>query len=159
MQGLVNATTWNEIQTNKEILFAFPYWTMQIEGNRQMAEVHYRMDYQPYAPDLNAEISFETDPDAGDKALKEEATSEKELMSELKRFYVEKFEGNVLREFYPDGTLQSETEIREGIRHGRHREYFPNGKLKLRGKYVKNHPKGTWKYYTEEGKFDRKQKF
>ena len=27
-------------------------------------------------------------------------------MSELKRFYVEKFEGNVLREFYPGGSVE-----------------------------------------------------
>ena len=36
---------------------------------------------------------------------------------------------------------------------------FLNGKLKLRGKYSNNQPKGTWKYYTEEGEFERKEKF
>ena len=83
----------------------------------------------------------------------------RELMSELKRFYIEKFEGNVLREFYPEGALKSEAEVKEGKRHGRYREYHENGKLKLRGKYSNNQPKGTWKYYTEEGEFERKEKF
>ena len=64
------------------------------------------------------------------------------------RFYIEKFEGNVLREFYPEGALKSEAEVKEGKRHGRYREYHENGKLKLRGKYSNNQPKGTWKYYT-----------
>ena len=41
----------------------------------------------------------------------------------------------------------------------RYREYYENGKLRLRGKYSHNQPKGTWKYYTEEGKFERKEKF
>ena len=36
----------------------------------------------------------------------------KEQMSELKRFYIEKFEGNVLREFYPEGALKSEAEVK-----------------------------------------------
>lgn len=54
-------------------------------------------------------------------------------MSELKRFYVEKFEGNVLREFYPEGALKSEVEVKEGKRHGRYREYYEDGTLKLRG--------------------------
>ena len=80
-------------------------------------------------------------------------------MSELKRFYVEKFEGNVLREFYPEGALKSEAEVKDGKRHGRYREYYEDGTLKLRGKYANNKPKGTWKYYTEDGKFERKEKF
>ena len=87
------------------------------------------------------------------------AETENEQMSELKRFYVEKFEGNVLREFYPEGALKSEAEVKEGKRHGRYREYYEDGTLKLRGKYVNNKPKGTWKYYTEDGKFERKEKF
>ena len=91
--------------------------------------------------------------------MNEDAETEKEQMSELKRFYVEKFEGNVLREFYPEGALKSEAEVKEGKRHGRYREYYENGKLRLRGKYSHNQPKGTWKYYTEEGKFERKEKF
>lgn len=68
------------------------------------------------------------------------------------------FSGNILREFYPEGTLKSEAEIKEGKRHGRYREYYENGKLKFRGKYANNQPKGTWKYYTEEVEFERKEK-
>ena len=68
------------------------------------------------------------------------------------------FPGNVLREFYPEGALTSEAEIKAGKRHGRYREYYENGKLKFRGKYANNQPKGTWKYYTEEGEFERKEK-
>ena len=68
------------------------------------------------------------------------------------------FSGNILREFYPEGALKSEAEIKEGKRHGRYREYYENGKLKFRGKYANNQPKGTWKYYIEEGEFERKEK-
>ena len=67
--------------------------------------------------------------------------------------------GNVLREFYPEGALKSEAEIKEGKRHGRYREYYEDGTLKLRGKNANNKPKSTWKYYTEDGKFERKEKF
>ena len=97
--------------------------------------------------------------DEEEEEMNEDVVTEKEQLSELKRFYVEKFEGNVLREFYPEGALKSEAEVKEGKRHGRYREYYENGKLRLRGKYSHNQPKGTWKYYTEEGKFERKEKF
>ena len=129
---------------------------MQVIGDSRSASLQYVMDYTPYEP-KDAVVSVAIDED--DEEMDEDAETEKEQMSELKRFYVEKFEGNVLREFYPEGALKSESEVKEGKRHGRHREYYEDGTLKLRGKYANNKPKGTWKYYTDEGKFDHKEKF
>lgn len=156
LKPMMNAVTWKDIQADKNILFSFPYWTMQITGDGQLASLQYVMDYSPYIPE---EVTAAADADEVDEDLDEDAATETELMSELQRFYVEKFEGNVLREFYPEGALKSESEVKEGKRHGRYREYYENGKLKLRGKYSKNLPKGTWRYYTEEGEFERKEKF
>ena len=155
LQPMMNAATWKELQSDKDILYSFPYWSMQIIGDGQSASLQYVMDYSPYSPEAVAAI----DTDEDDEALDENAETEKEQLSELKRFYIEKFEGNILREYYPEGALKSEAEVKEGKRHGRYREYYENGTLKLRGKYSENHPKGTWKYYTEEGKFERKEKY
>ncbi|MDE6820677.1 MAG: DUF3352 domain-containing protein [Bacteroides acidifaciens] len=156
LKSMMNVSTWNEIQSNKDVLFSFPYWTMQVIGDGRSASLQYVMDYTPYEPKEEV-ISVATDED--DEEMDEDVETEKEQMSELKRFYVEKFEGNVLREFYPEGALKSESEVKEGKRHGRYREYYEDGTLKLRGKYANNKPKGTWKYYTDEGKFDHKEKF
>lgn len=155
LQPMMNAATWKELQSDKDILYSFPYWSMQIIGDGQSASLQYVMDYSPYNPEVVVAI----DADEEDEALDENAETEKEQLSELKRFYVEKFEGNILREYYPEGALKSEAEVKEGKRHGRYREYYENGKLKLRGKYSENNPRGTWKYYTEEGKFERKEKY
>lgn len=155
LQTLVNAKTCTDLQADKNVLYSFPYWTMQIVGDKESASLFYNMDYIPYIP----VVQPVDDPDKQDGEMNENASSERELMKELQRFYIEKFQGNVLREFYEDGSLRSETEIREGKRHGRHREYYENGKLKIRGKYTNNLPKGTWKYYSEDGKFERKEKF
>ena len=156
LKPMMNPATWNEIQSNKDVLYSFPYWTMQIIGEDQSASLQYVMDYSPYQLE-EVDVAIATDED--DKEMNEDAETEKEQMSELKRFYIEKFEGNVLREFYPEGALKSEAEVKEGKRHGRYREYYEDGTLKLRGKYANNKPKGTWKYYTEDGKFERKEKF
>lgn len=155
LRPMMTTSTWKEIQSNKDILYSFPYWTMQVIGDNQSASMQYVMDYSPYNP----EVLVDEVTDEEDDEMDEDAVTEKEQIGELKRFYVEKFEGNVLRDFYPEGTLKSESEVKEGKRHGRYREYYENGKLKLRGKYANNQPKGTWKYYTEEGKFERKEKY
>lgn len=157
LKPMMNAVTWGEIQSDKDIVYSFPYWTMQITGDGQSASLQCVMDYKLYQPE-EAAVAVVVD-DEADEVMNEDAETEKEQMSELQRFYVEKFEGNVLREFYPEGALKSEAEVKDGKRHGRYREYYENGKLKLRGKYGDNIPKGTWKYYTEEGEFERKEKY
>lgn len=157
LRTMVSAETWKDMQNNRDVLYSFPYWTMQIVGNDQQVSLHYIMDFKPYER-IPAEPLTTDEVDEEDKVMNEDAETEKELMSELKRFYVEKFEGNVLREFYPEGALKSESEIKDGRRHGRYREYYEDGTLKVRGKYAKNQPKGTWKYYTPEGKFEKKEK-
>lgn len=30
LKPMMNPATWNEIQSNKDILYSFPYWTMQV---------------------------------------------------------------------------------------------------------------------------------
>ncbi len=152
LKKMLTPETWKDINQSKDILYSFPYWSMQIVGDTKAPSLHCIMNYQPYVSEAEPEMDDEPEDEVG------EETEEKQI-SELQRFYIEKFQGDVLREFYPEGALKSETEIKDGKRHGRHREYYESGKLKLRGKYSKNSPKGTWKYYTEEGKQDRKEKF
>ena len=152
LKTMLTPATWADMNKSKDIVYSFPYWTMQITGEDKFASLHYIMNYEPYIPETNNNQEEEEEEDT------EEETKE-QLLDDLKRFYVEKFQGNVLREFYPDGTLQSETEIKDGRRHGRHREYYENGKLKLRGKYSKGQPKGTWKFYSEDGEPIGKEKF
>ena len=77
---------------------------MQIIGEDQSASLQYVMDYSPYQLE-EVDVAIATAED--DKDMNEDAETEKEQMSELKRFYSEKFEGNVLREFYPEGALKS----------------------------------------------------
>jgi len=157
LQGMLNAETWREVSSNRDVLYSFPQWTFQLTDEQQKSSLHFVMDYRTYVEP--PKVSDITDIINDDPAMDENAETERELMNELKRFYVEKFEGNVLREFYPSGSLISEAEVKDGKRHGRYREYYEDGTLKLRGKYANNRPRGTWKYYTEDGKFDRKEKY
>lgn len=162
LQPMVTAQTWADLQANRDVVWSFPQWILQIVADRNTS-LQMTMDYLPYEQqEEDVVVVTDLDPeevDVADTAMNEDAESNRELMNELKRFHVEKFEGNVLREFYENGELRSESEVKDGKRHGRYREFFENGALRLRGKYVGNKPKGTWKYYTDEGKFDRKEKF
>jgi hypothetical protein len=171
LQPMMTAEAWADLEKNREVVWSFPSMTLQIIADR-MADLNLTMDYlpfeeQPTGGNAHGEISAYGDVEAIDSAAADEADeemdteadSERELMSELRRFYVEQFEGNVLREFYDSGALRSESEVKAGRRHGRHREFYEDGTLLVRGKYSAGKPRGTWKYYTPEGTFDRKERF
>jgi hypothetical protein len=150
LQPILTKKTWADLNANREVAFSFPHIGFQIVGDRQRIPLRVMLNYHPYEE--------ETEPEDTDLEEDDEVSSEKEILDELQRFYVEKFQGNVYREYYQDGTLKNKCEIRKGIRHGKYHEYYENGKLKAHGKYAKGQPKGTWKYYTEAGAFDRKVK-
>jgi hypothetical protein len=145
LKPLLNEKTWTDLYAHKEIAWSFPYSGFQIIDNQQYIAMQLTLNYAPYQEEIvSEEVEQEDDePDNDD-------------LSELKRFYAEKFQGNVYREFYPEGALKSECEIRKGKRHGKYHEYYDNGSLKIRGKYVKGEPQGTWKYYTETGTIEKK---
>lgn len=161
-QSMLTYQAWTDMQPNRDVVWSFPQGAFQIVAGKQTS-MQLTMDYMPWEEQAVAEpepvVVNSDEADVADETMNENAETDRELMSELKRFHVEKFEGNVLREFYESGELRSESEIKDGKRHGRYREFYETGALLLRGKYVNNRPKGTWKYYTPEGKFDRKEKF
>jgi hypothetical protein len=162
MQPMLTAQVWSDLQKNRDVVWSFPGWILQIVADRRTS-MQMTLDYLPYEEqeqDVEAPVEMAAaEADAADEAMDDDADSERELMNELKRFHVEKFDGNVLREFYEGGALRSESEVRDGKRHGRYREFYEDGTLLVRGKYAAGKPRGTWKYYTADGEFDRKEKF
>ncbi|RRD73584.1 DUF3352 domain-containing protein [Tannerella forsythia] len=148
MEPLLNQKTWESWSANREMVYSFPYSALQIVGNRQKVALRMVMNYHPYRPPVMSEEELREEDDT--------EISEKAAIDELNRFYAEKFQGNIYREFYPEGALKSECEIRNGQRHGKYHEYFENGSLKIRGRYDQDHPTGTWKYYTEDGTLEKK---
>ena len=172
LKPILTPDTWSNIDNQKNIINSFPYWFFQVVGDKQTVSIHMAIDHLKYeeaqeGPTVEIDRLIEEGAlalvtekaDEIDETMNIEAESEKELMNELQRFYVEKFQGNVLREYYETGALKSESEISNNQRSGRYRVYYEDGALQVRGKYVRNQPKGTWKYYTRDGKFDRKEKY
>ncbi len=158
LQGMLSPQTWRDVEANRHVLYGFPRATLQVSDEKGKVSLNAIIEHAQYDGDGSPVPTAMEPDDPDDPATEDRDQSEKELMSELKRFYVEKFEGNVLCEYYDDGALMSESEVKDGKRHGHYREFYPGGTLRLRGKYSKGQPKGTWKYYTEDGAFDRKER-
>jgi hypothetical protein len=151
LKPLLNGKTWTDVDAQKAVVYSFPYSGLQVIGEHEKATMQLTLNYHPYQEEVMSE-------DVESELEDEDDGSGQDEIDELHRFYAEKFQGNVYREFYSEGTLKSEWEIKQGKRHGKYREYYEGGELKIRGKYKKGLPNGTWKFYTEDGKMERKEK-
>ena len=54
--------------------------------------------------------------------------------------------------YYPDGSMQGETEFLAGRNHGRFRTWWPNGRQHLRGWMFMGEPSGDWRETSEDGR-------
>ncbi|MDC3260243.1 toxin-antitoxin system YwqK family antitoxin [bacterium] len=58
---------------------------------------------------------------------------------------------NVEEKFYPDGSIKSTSELKDGIKHGMMKKYHPNGKLALEVNFVNGKREGIQKEYYKTG--------
>ncbi|MFM9945932.1 MAG: toxin-antitoxin system YwqK family antitoxin, partial [Bacteroidia bacterium] len=113
-----------------------------------------RMDFLEYKPDSSV---FEIDSlvDA-----EEDAAAILDSMDDVQRFLMTKFEHNVIKDYYGNSdNLRFEAETKRGELHGRYREFYETGELKVYGRYRKGEKRGVWYNYNKDGTLQKKEPF
>lgn len=138
-----SAETWNSLQQHREYVEAVRHLGLQLsaEENR-LFETRLLLDFERESVPVEKPYQINAD-----------------TLDDLERFYVEKLQKNVYRQFYENGSLKSEVETSNGRKDGRYKEYYPGGELKIFGRYKENLRSGRWRYYDENGKFIRKERY
>ena len=54
-------------------------------------------------------------------------------------------------EYYPNGQVQIECELQEGVRQGECRRFWPDGKPQAEGRYEDGTMNGTWTFWNADG--------
>jgi hypothetical protein len=150
-KDLVSPATWKSMQANQDFIICFPQTAFQLTADDNMFDTRLVAEFQKPAIIEGSSIDIEVEDDGF--ALREDTLSSLEL------FYVEKMTGNVYTEFYESGAIKSQTEMKNGIRNGKHKSFFEDGKLKMYGKFKNNKKSGTWHVYDENGDLVAKEKW
>jgi antitoxin component YwqK of YwqJK toxin-antitoxin module len=74
------------------------------------------------------------------------------MMGKLK----DKERDGLWKTYYEDGTPWSETHFKEGITDGSTKTWYKNRKVRFTGFYTDGEKSGTWYWYNEEGKLNKK---
>lgn len=60
---------------------------------------------------------------------------------------------------FNNGKTYQIVQLKDGLKHGRFKEYYKNGKLKITGKFYKDKQSGLWKAYDSNGELISKKRF
>jgi len=60
---------------------------------------------------------------------------------------------------YANGNIRFEVGLKDGLKHGRYEEFYPDGTRKIRGRFRNDEQVGTWRYYNKEGNQVHKKRF
>ncbi len=148
----VSSATWKDLQTNEPFVMAFPQTAFQLTGNGSLFDTRWVAEFA----EPQIDNSIDQDDDEEDPI---DFSESGDTIQNLERFYLEKLQGNIYKEWYDNGQLRSESEMKNGIKNGKHKSYYPDGSLQAYGKFKDNKKNGTWRYYDENGKEIRKEKW
>jgi len=151
-KNFVAASTWSSIQSNQNFILCFPQVGFQLTADKTVFDTRIIANFEiPQVDDEQTDM--EVDEEENDDSSFEDS------LSNLQLFYIEKMSGNVYTEFYDDGSVKSKTEMKNGIRNGKYKEFYPNQKLKVYGKFKNNKKHKTWYYYNDDESLLKKEKW
>jgi antitoxin component YwqK of YwqJK toxin-antitoxin module len=70
--------------------------------------------------------------------------------AEVVMFSVDKKNGTLMK-YFPDGTVMTESNYKNGLPDGEFKHYHPDGKIQIVGMYKDGLQSGNWQYFDENG--------
>ncbi|NUM30872.1 MAG: DUF3352 domain-containing protein [Bacteroidetes bacterium] len=153
MQKKMDVATRKSSVENEIYFKSFPQIGFQITEKEDKFYTKARLNFLEYKPDTS---------NLYDSAAMAEENAEDLLdsMDDIQRFISEKFEHNVIRDYYGNtDKIRFEAETKRGELHGRYREFYESGELKVYGKYRRGEKRGVWRFYNKEGILEKKERF
>ncbi|MDZ4759011.1 MAG: DUF3352 domain-containing protein [Bacteroidota bacterium] len=145
MRNSVKPDTYYKLKQNKKYITCFPKMGFQLTGNGKYYDVKLRLSFNIDEPKMDTDTF--TTIDSSNTVIKNDSSHTA-------------FINNTKQEHYANGQLKMEAKMNEENKmHGEFKEYWENGKLKVKGNYENGFKMGVWKYYRESGEYDRKEKF
>lgn len=152
-----NPQTWKDLQKSKKYITSFNHNGFQlISAGEQFKTRLYLQFEEQKEDDLQTEDTLE-------QIFTEQVQDISNIldsMDDASRFILEKLQKGKYFRPYPDSEQNEiEAETDDGVLNGDYKEFYPNGAIRVDGKYRKGRKSGTWKFYDESGTLTEKVKY
>ncbi|HEY8402011.1 MAG TPA: DUF3352 domain-containing protein [Cytophagaceae bacterium] len=164
LKGFVSNDTWVSVNKNKDYIVCFPHIGFQMNENNAMFETRFISSFRDLTPiakeqpverkEFHASVSQSLD-----TLIEEENTSKAVVIEPDDEIYLDDLDVKFHKEYYDDGSVKLDVDIKNGVKHGNYTEYYPNGKVRIKGKYRNDKKDGTFRFYDEKGKLIEKREY
>ncbi len=155
--AMIDDETAELLKAKRALIGDFPQMAFKIEPSGKMYKTKALISIQNMElPDPKLyDVPFAGDTINYDSLLKIDPGEQIEITA----IEIEDFGAKKQKEKDEEGNLLYEVELKDGMKHGDYFEYYPSGELKTKGKYKKDEPDGTWKFYSVDGDLIKKEKY
>ena len=147
IRDFVSTDTWQNLLRNKLYITSFPQVGIQLDRKDDLLHLLIRIEYNEafeeyQIPRFDTQSFMQLFTGAAEEEEKKPAWYEPVII-------IPDLDASEVKEFDDEGRLKFEVELKNGIKHGTYREYYPNGKIRVKGKFKKDEKDGVWKLYDE----------
>lgn len=152
LKALVDAGTWKKLQANKKFITCLSQAGLSINKTGNLMHFQFLAQYKADLEEWKMQHYNSSEiTSLFNNTVPVEINEEDDMADSLPNILISDLDANEYKDFFEDGSLKLEVDIKNGLKHGTIKEYHPNGKLKLKGQYEDDEPVGKWKYYDEDG--------
>lgn len=167
--NFVDSATKKQLKTNKDYFICFPQIGIQLTPEKSYFESKIVMSYE--TPDsVKSNYTFSdtvitetpqnqtTINDTSQTEISKDSINE-ETVFNISEIFPTDLTADEFSKNHSNGNLRFSVELKDGLKHGKYKEYYKNGVLKISGKYRKDEQVGAWKIYDLEEDLIFKKRF
>ena len=162
MHAFADKETKQQIEKNRDFIICFPQIGVQLSPSNDLFESRLVVDYQD-AELVKSKAQFKDatlfGPNTNNKDYSNKNILEVADIFEVKNVHPNDLNADEYIKKFKDGKQYIKVDLKNGLKHGRYYEYYPNGEIKIRGRYRKDKQVGLWKAYDEKGEEIKKKRF
>ncbi len=156
--ALANTATKKSMHKNKDFIICFPQLGFQLTPEKNIFKSSFVIKYQDPKIVKNKTI-FESTAGIEAQLIENKLVFENNTPSEInkktvfniKEIYPTDLNAKSYTTRFDTGKTYRVIELKNGLKHGSYKEYYPNGVLKISGKFRKGKQSGIWRAYNRKG--------
>ncbi len=162
MLSLADKTTKKQMLKNKDFIICFPQIGFQLTPSNELFKSKFVADYQSAAIVKSKEQFKDLQlfgPLLPSNSNRTSNLPEVKDVFDVVQLYPEDLNADRYIKNYTSGAKHIEVGLKDGLKHGRYYEYYPDGVLKMKGRYRKDKQVGVWRAYDSKGEQIERKRF
>lgn len=162
---LANSSTKKSLKKNKNYIICFPQIGIQFSPNSSLFKSNLIINYQ-HPDKLKNKDLFNELVTVKEETIKKNSKetpliidTNKDQLFNVGQFNLKDLNTKKHTLNYANGETHIVVNFKDGIKHGKYKEYYPNGEIKIKGKFKNGKHTGTWKAYNDNGNLIYKKKY